>query len=140
MALFILDTDHVTLFQRGHPSVSARVLAFPFGDVVTTVVTVEEQLRGRLKAVRRATDSASIIAAYNRMEATLRFFLDLPVLGLTSTAQELFTRFREQRIRIGTHDLRIAAIVLANEGVLVTANSRDFSQVPGLKLEDWSAD
>ena len=88
MPLFILDTDHVSLFQRAHPVVHEHVLALPFGSVVTTIVTVEEQLRGR--------------------------------------------------IRIGTYDLRIAAIVLTNEGVLVTGNARDFSQVPGLKFEDWS--
>ena len=138
MALFILDTDHVTLFQRGHPAVHQRVLAHPFGSVVTTIVTAEEQLRGRLKAIRRASDDPSIIAAYDRMQATLEFFRNLPLLGFDTPAQERVTRLRQQRIRIGTHDLRIAGIVLATEGVLVTGNVRDFSQVPGLKLEDWS--
>ena len=136
---FILDTDHVTLFQRAHSLVKERVLALPFGDVVTTIVTAEEQLRGRLKAVRRASDGPTLIAAYNRMQATLDFFQRMPLLGFETHAYERFSRLREQRIRIGTHDLRIAAIALTAEAVLVTGNLRHFSQVPGLVLEDWSA-
>jgi predicted nucleic acid-binding protein len=46
--MFILDTDHVSLFQRNDPHVSARVLATPPLELATTVVTVEEQLSGCL--------------------------------------------------------------------------------------------
>jgi tRNA(fMet)-specific endonuclease VapC len=45
---------------------------------------------------------------------------------------------RQQQIRIGTQDLRIAAISLANQTTLVTRNQQDFSKVPGLLLEDWT--
>src|SRR5439155_109282 len=39
--MFILDTDHVSLFQRHDPHVSARVLATPPQELATTVITVE---------------------------------------------------------------------------------------------------
>ena len=66
---------------------------------------------------------------------------DLKILNILKFNQNTFTiytEFRRQRIRIGTQDLRIAAIVLANKGILVTRNYRDFSQVPDLVQEDWT--
>ena len=39
---------------------------------------------------------------------------------------------------IGPNDMLIASIVLAEEGVLVTHNVKEFSKVPNLKLEDWT--
>ncbi len=38
---------------------------------------------------------------------------------------------------IGSYDLQIAAIALANNLILVTHNTREFERVEGLKLEDW---
>ena len=40
---------------------------------------------------------------------------------------------------IGPHDLQIAAIALQHQLTLVTHNSREFSRISGLKLEDWEA-
>ena len=48
-----------------------------------------------------------------------------------------FTRFRKQGIRIGTMDLRIASIALAHVATLLTRNTVDFAQVPGLCFENW---
>lgn len=41
---------------------------------------------------------------------------------------------------IGSNDLLIAAIALANNLILVTHNVREFSRVQGLQLEDWESD
>jgi len=57
---------------------------------------------------------------------------------VTPAATATLQKLRDQRIRIGTQDLRIAAIVLAAGGTLVTSNLRDFEKVPGLLIEDWN--
>jgi tRNA(fMet)-specific endonuclease VapC len=58
--LFILDTDHVSLFQRSHPRVVAHALAVPPQSLAVTVVTVEEQMRGWLNAIRRASSMTEL--------------------------------------------------------------------------------
>jgi tRNA(fMet)-specific endonuclease VapC len=52
-------------------------------------------------------------------------------------AQALFAELRRS-VRIGSQDLKIASIVIANKGILVTRNRKDFEQVPGLTFEDWT--
>ena len=56
----------------------------------------------------------------------------------TPEAQQIFVNFRSQRVRIGTQDLRIASIAIAHGGTVLTRNRKDFEQVPGLTIEDWS--
>ena len=48
-----------------------------------------------------------------------------------------FARLRRQRVRIGTMDLKIAAIALEHNALVLSGNVRDFQQVPGLRVEDW---
>jgi tRNA(fMet)-specific endonuclease VapC len=43
-----------------------------------------------------------------------------------------------QKIRVGTQDLKIAAITLSHQATIVTRNYRDFSKVLNLRIEDWS--
>ncbi len=52
-------------------------------------------------------------------------------------AAQHFERLRSEGIRLGSMDLRIASIALANEATLITANLTDFLRVQGLKLENW---
>jgi tRNA(fMet)-specific endonuclease VapC len=49
-----------------------------------------------------------------------------------------FERLRQARIHIGTMDLKIAAIALANNATLLSRNLADFGKVPGLRVEDWT--
>jgi tRNA(fMet)-specific endonuclease VapC len=137
--MFILDTDHISLFQRRDVAVSARVLATPVVELATTVITVEEQLRGRLSRVRRARSDAEVVRAYRSLLATLVFFQSITVMPFDELAQMIFSSLRAQRARVGTQDLRIAAIALSQEATLVTRNRQDFAGIPSLQVEDWSS-
>lgn len=138
MSLWILDTDHVSLFQQRHPLVTQRVSAIAPEEIAITIITAEEQLRGRLNAIRRASSIDEITSAYVRLRDTLDDLSGINLLDFNQAAYTYYAQLIRQRIRIGTQDLRIAAIVLSVKGTLVTRNQRDFAKVPGLIFEDWT--
>jgi tRNA(fMet)-specific endonuclease VapC len=48
MNQYLLDTDHITLQERGHPALLARLKVQPPASLAVSAITVEECLRGRL--------------------------------------------------------------------------------------------
>lgn len=138
MSLYVLDTDHVTLYQRNDPRVLARIASVSYNDLAVTLITAEEQLRGWLKLIRRASNRERLVMSYARLRKALDYFCRIRVLDFDDEAGSRYESLRQRRIRIGTRDLRIAATVLSADGILVTRNRLDFTQVPGLVLEDWS--
>ncbi len=107
-------------------------------QIAVTIVTAEDQLRGRLRVVRRAQDSRRLEVGYAGLRTTIEFFKSVELLDFGQPAGDRYAERRRRKIRIGTQDLRIAAVVLSAGGTLVTRNRRDFEQVPGLRIEDWS--
>jgi tRNA(fMet)-specific endonuclease VapC len=138
MTCYVLDSDHVTLHQRRHPRVVQRLASVPSARIFVSIVTVEEQLRGWLALIRRAPTPERLIAAYTSLHRAVVYFTQVNILDYSEDAANHFAALRVQRIRIGTQDLRIAAMILSVSGILVTRNRVDFQQVPGLLLEDWS--
>lgn len=140
MTLWIFDTDHATLFQQGNPRVEQRVNQISRKDIAITIVTVEEQMYGRLNRIRRATSADEFISAYAHLRKTVNFLADFELLDFDRDAANYYAEFLRQKIRVGTQDLRIAAITLSKNGILLTRNRRDFERIPGLKFEDWSVE
>lgn len=139
MSRYILDTDHVTLFQHNHPEIVKRARDVGGSHIFVTTVTMEEQLQGRLAGIKRATNQPErLTRAYENFELTQAYFCRVNLFSFDQTAYNCYQSLRQQKIRIGTQDLKIAAIALANEAVVVTRNYKDFSKVPDLSLEDWS--
>jgi tRNA(fMet)-specific endonuclease VapC len=134
---YILDTDSVTYQQLGREAM-VRQLAQVDPDVVaTTVITMYEQLRGRLAAVNRKQSDQAMQAAYQRLQATHRYYCQVKVLPFDSPAAEKFRELVYLGLRIGAQDLKIAAIALIHQSTLVTSNRRHFNRIPGLSIEDW---
>jgi len=137
--LFILDTDHITLYQRGDPLVTGYADRTPKDLIATSVVTFEEQLRGRLAVVQRAQTAERLALAYLRLREMHAFFCAIRVVDFDPSAAKIYETLRKEYRRLGKMDLRIAATVLANGAVLVTRNQSDFGQIVDLSTEDWSA-
>ena len=70
-----------------------------------------------------------------------RLFQDYAVgvlLGFDTAAASVFDDLTAQKVRVSTMDLRIAAIALSQNLILLTRNTQDFGRVPGLQTENWT--
>jgi tRNA(fMet)-specific endonuclease VapC len=139
--LWILDTDHLTLIGNQVPKVLANLTSKSPNQRAITVISLEEQIRGRLSAIQKAikeNDILKIDRNYRKLRLTVTALAQYQILDFTELAQLEYQRLRQQKVKIGSQDLRIAAIALSVGATVVTRNHRDFSQVPGLPVEDWS--
>jgi tRNA(fMet)-specific endonuclease VapC len=136
---YILDTNIVTFSQHGNPHIAQCAKIVGISNIFITTVTLEEQLKGRLAAISRcATKPELLPIAHQNLLITQRYFCNMNLLDFNESACECFKKLRQQEINIGTQDLRIAAIALVNDAILVTQNYKDFIKVPDLKMEDWT--
>jgi tRNA(fMet)-specific endonuclease VapC len=138
MPLYLLDTDHISLIQRGHPQVIARYEAVPEQDIAVSVIGYEEQLRGRLAVIGQVKTPEHLSLAYQRVREMQEFFCQMRLLDFDVDANRIYTTLRQQHRRLGTMDLRIAATALAAQSTLVTRNTQDFSPISGLSLDNWA--
>ena len=85
-----------------------------------------------------ARDINHQVEAYRRLKKHVENYRKIQILDFDEKAAHQFEQLLQSRIRIGTMDLKIAAIVRARHATLLTRNQQDFSKVPGLKFEDWT--
>lgn len=139
--MIILDTDHFMVLQvaRGaaYDALKARLDASLDQDFWTSIITFEEHMRGWLAEIRRARNVADEVRPYDQLLDLLHFFQAWDISRFDSNSAVRFASLRKQRIRVGTQDLKIASIALENDALLLSANLRDFQQVPGLRVENW---
>jgi tRNA(fMet)-specific endonuclease VapC len=134
------DTDVLTEILQGNTRFVERAAGIPTHEQVVPVIVLEEILRGRLHVIRQAEAGRARIGlerAYALFEETVSDFRRVTSLSYTSQAALLYQQWRQQGIRISTHDLRIAAICVAHTARLISRNRRDFERVPGLTVEFW---
>jgi tRNA(fMet)-specific endonuclease VapC len=139
--MVILDTDHLSIFDRDTIegfNLGRRLSTLPEAEVVITIITYEEQMRGWLTYASRANTAERQIEAYRRLRRHIERFRRIPLLDYDERAAVEFERLREAHVRIGTMDLKIAAIAIANNALLLTRNLSDFAKVPHLSTEDWT--
>ena len=137
--MLVLDTDHVSAL--GAPSEAGLELLERIREsrqeAATTIVTVEEQLRGWLAEIHRLNDPHREILAYERLQRLINFFAAWTVLPWDTQAADLFLRSRREGVRIGSMDLKIASITRAQNATFLTRNATDFDRVPALRHENW---
>ena len=113
--MIAFDTDVLTAILLGIPHLWSVRLQFRCATGCPVIV-IKEIIRGRLNVIRQAEAgraNVSIAHAYELFEETFTDFHRIQVLPYTSPADALYQQWRQQGIRIATHDLRIAATCVA---------------------------
>ena len=131
---YLLDSNAgIGHLRQTSPAVTQRLSQNPPTDVVLCSVVLGELLFGvaRSAAPKRVANRALVAALQQQ-------YLSLP---FDDVAAEHYGRIRAHLTTVGTmigsNDLFIAAIAVANGCTLVTHNTGEFSRVPALTLEDW---
>ncbi len=140
--MIILDTDCMSLLQREKILDSSRLRQnldkFLSDHIFTTIISFEEQMRGWLSFVAKSKTIDEQVFAYDRLHRFLGNYRTAKVLDFDEKAAQEFENLKSQKIRIGTMDLKIASIAIANNAILVSRNLRDFELVPNLTVKDWT--
>jgi tRNA(fMet)-specific endonuclease VapC len=138
MSVWVLDTDTSTLLLRGHTGVREHVADKSSDQLALTIITVEELLSGWYTRIRRANTDEALERAYFALQQAVEFTSRVNLLAFDKPSISRFHQLRTLHRRMGTNDLRIAAIALENNATLVTRNTSDFGLIHGLRTENWA--
>lgn len=127
---FLLDADTCSAYLRGVRIVQNRFLQYT-GQLYLSTINLGELLAW----ARRAK------APPQRLPTLLSFLQDVHVVDVDSCVAEKFGELRAMLLDQGLPnpvlDLYVAATALVGGHTLVTHNTQDFVNVPGLSIVDW---
>ena len=137
----ILDTNHLSLIQRNGQEgkrILAKLATIEELEVAVTVITYEEQVRGRLAVLSKTKNLDEQVLAYQALQQLAADYRAIVIVPFNRTAALEHQRLRKAYPRLVNMDLKIAAIALTNNATLLTRNGSDFGQIVELQIEDWS--
>ncbi|UKP01332.1 type II toxin-antitoxin system tRNA(fMet)-specific endonuclease VapC [Nostoc sp. UHCC 0870] len=129
---YLLDTNVCARYLNGRSlAIRERLRATNIADIAVCSVVKGELFYGAIK-------SNNPEKTLSRQQEFLKLFVSLP---FDDSAALVYGRIRAELSAngtpIGPNDFQIAAIAIANNLILVTHNTREFSRVNGLQIQDW---
>ena len=128
---FLLDTDHLSAHLRRPSGLAHRFFQYS-GRLYTPSIALAELY---VWAYRRP-DPTEALASIDTM-----LFHEVVVVDYDNDCAREFGRvrmeLRRQGIEVPTVDLMIASVALVHDKTMVTHNTADFQNIPGLRLNDW---
>jgi tRNA(fMet)-specific endonuclease VapC len=139
--MYILDTDHLSILDRG--GIRAQQLLSRLADVnphevAVTIISYEEQTRGWLSHIAKARNLEAQVEIYKELKKQIENYCAIPIIDFDKQSAQEFQRLRKAHPRLGTMDLKIAAIAIVNNATVLTRNTSDFGKIPNLQIEDWT--
>ncbi len=128
--IFLLDTDICSAHMRRPAQLAHRFVQFT-GRLSISSITLAELYAGAYKH----SQTLRLLSLIKDLK------VEVQVLDFDSACAETFGRVRgtllNHGISIPTTDLMIASVALVHDLTLVTHNTQDFQNIPGLSLDDW---
>ena len=135
----VLDTNHFTELVR--ETTFGERLRVRLKDrqvtAFTTIVNAQEITEGWCALINRQPAGESQVKAYAQFQHSLELLMELALLPFDTASAALFRELLPTHRHIGTMDLKIAAICVTHDALLLSRNLLDFQKVPGLRVENW---
>jgi tRNA(fMet)-specific endonuclease VapC len=129
---FLLDTNAwIRILNQQASPIKNKFASMNPSDIALCSIVKSELYFGTYNSSRRAANLNLLINLFKQFKS----------LNFDDEAAEICGNIRAQLTRLGTpigpYDLQIAGIALSNNMILVTHNTKEFSRITGLRIEDW---
>ena len=128
---YVLDTNIMIYYFKGLGDVSSTLLSKPPSDIGLPAIVMFELEVG----IRRSRTPKRRLLQLNEFSSLVQI---IPFGQVEATcAADIRVKLEKRGLPIGPYDLLIAASAKANKKTLVTHNTKEFSRIEGLDIEDW---
>ena len=130
--MIFLDTNIISYYFNANNKVKEKLMEAVDNDkeICTTVINIYEILKGfRWKNNKRKEEQFKEF-----LEDVVIFGIDNDVINIAS---DLYAHLRKKGKTIGDADIFIAAIVIKNNGILVSNNTKHYEDIEQLNLINW---
>ncbi|MGK7945090.1 MAG: type II toxin-antitoxin system VapC family toxin, partial [Microcystaceae cyanobacterium] len=110
--------------------------------ISATIITVQELFNGWIGKINDPSAINNLPKLYSKLSITVKYLQTVEILDFTPEADHILKQLlkenpplRKKRLQ---KDMRIAAIALSLDAIVVTRNQKYFSLVPGLSTVDWT--
>ena len=129
--MYVLDTNTLIYFFKGAGKVAERLLSIPPKEIAIPSVVIYELELGIAKSSSPKKRSKQL-SELTSVVQILPFAIDEAKMAAT-----IRTRLEKQGTPIGPLDVLIAGTAIAQRGILITNNVKEFGRVRGLRVENW---
>lgn len=129
---YYFDTNICIYFMKGeYPALLNNISKCHPDRIKIASIVKAELLYGACKSQKKEENTEKVKA----------FLFPYEVIGFDDASSIIYADMRAYLEKsgkiIGPNDLILASVVLANNGVLITGNIKEFNRVKGLKTESW---
>jgi len=129
--LYLLDTNTLIYFFKDMGNVASTLLSKSPKDIAIPAIALYELEVGIAKSSNPQTRQ-------QQLETLISRIVILPFAKKEAeAAAAIRAKLEKSGTPIGPYDTLIAGITLSSNATLVTHNTKEFSRVEGINIEDW---